>query len=157
MKKAIVIPVGSPVAEVKLIYSSNVPVADRPVIRSSADAVKILKETWTDGTLELFESFKILLMNRANAVVGVYQVSTGGIAGTVVDARLVFTAALKAAVSSIILCHNHPSGNRQPSQADISLTRKLVDGGSLLDIAVLDHIIITAGNEFYSFADEGMI
>ena len=102
----------------------------------------------------LYEEFWILLLNRANNVITRFQVSKGGITGTVVDPRVIFKKAVEVMASGIILCHNHPSGNRQPSDADISLTKKLKEAGKLLDIQVLDHLII-AGEEYYSFADEG--
>jgi len=97
---------------------------------------------WNDDLLELQEEFKILLLNRFNKVIGIFAVSLGGIAGTVADPKLIFGCSLKAAASGIILAHNHPSGSLQPSQADMDLTKKLRDGGKLLDIQVLDHIIV---------------
>ena len=95
-------------------------------------------------------------MNRANHVMELKNVSKGGVSGTVADAKLIFKAALSKLASSIILCHNHPSGNLKPSKADLQLTSKLVEGGKNLDIAVLDHLII-GNNSYFSFADEGLI
>ena len=106
--------------------------------------------------LELQEEFKIMLLNRYNKVIGIFTASSGGIAGTVADPKLIFACALKGAASGIILAHNHPSGSLQASQADIDLTKKLRDGGKLLDIQILDHIIITS-ESYYSFADEGLL
>jgi DNA repair protein RadC len=103
-----------------------------------------------------YEEFWILLLNRANHVITRFQVSKGGITGTVVDPRIIFKKAVECGASGIILCHNHPSGNRQPSDADLALTKKLREGGSLLEIQVLDHIII-GGDSYYSFADEGKL
>lgn len=103
-----------------------------------------------------YEEFWILLLNRANHVIDKYQVSKGGVTGTVVDPKLIFKKAVECIASGIILCHNHPSGNKHPSDADISLTKKLRDAGLLLDIHVLDHLII-AGESYYSFADEGRL
>ncbi|WP_317168263.1 JAB domain-containing protein [Pontibacter pamirensis] len=102
------------------------------------------------------EQFKVMLLNRANKVLGIYETSTGGVAGTVADPKLIFVAALKACASSIVLCHNHPSGNLKPSAADLQLTKKIKQGGELLDIAVLDHIILTS-ESYYSLADEGLL
>ena len=113
-------------------------------------------ENWDKDKLEFVEQFKILLLNRANKVLGIFEVSTGGVSGTVADPKLVFAAAIKANASAMILAHNHPSGQVKPSQADIDLTKKLVGGGKLLEIPVLDHIIVT-GEECYSFADEGLL
>jgi DNA repair protein RadC len=89
-------------------------------------------------------------------VLGISEISTGGFAGTVADPKVIFSIALKACASSIILSHNHPSGNLKPSQADLNLTRKIKSGGELLDIAVLDHIILTS-DSYFSFADEGIL
>jgi DNA repair protein RadC len=102
------------------------------------------------------EEFWLLLLNRANQVITRCQLSKGGVTGTVVDPKMVFRMAVDHLATGIILCHNHPSGNNKPSEADRRLTKKLKEAGELLDITVLDHIII-AGTEFYSFADEGQM
>ena len=102
------------------------------------------------------EQFKVLLLNRANKVLGIFEVSSGGSTGTVADPKLIFAAAIKANACGIILAHNHPSGNLQPSQADIDLTKRMKEGGRLLEIQVLDHIIVTTEG-YYSFADEGIL
>jgi DNA repair protein RadC len=101
------------------------------------------------------EEFYILLLSRSNQVKSIELISKGGISGTVVDGKLVFKAALAQAASAIILCHNHPSGNLKPSQADIQLTKKLKEFGNMIDLPVLDHLIIT-DESYYSFADEGI-
>jgi len=102
------------------------------------------------------EEFWMLLLNRANGIISKQKISVGGISGTVVDPKIIFGLALNESASAIILCHNHPSGNLVPSQQDIDITRKLKDGGKLLDILVQDHIII--GNKsYFSFADEGLM
>ena len=144
------------VAEIQLTYKSNVKPSQRPKINSSRDAHNVLQETWDQTKIELVEQFKVMLTNRANKVLGIFEVSTGGISGTVADPKLIFAAAIKAAASGIILAHNHPSGNLQPSQADIDLTRKIKEAGRFLEIQLLDHIIITSEG-YYSFADEGLI
>lgn len=144
------------VAEITLTYRSKVKAKDRPQIRGSADAFEVLSTLWSD-LIEFQEEFNILLLNRANKVLGIYNVSKGSSCGTVVDAKLVFAAALKGNATSIILAHNHPSGNRQPSQQDIDLTKKLVRAGEVLDIKVLDHLILTPEDGYFSFADESMI
>lgn len=144
------------VAEIQLTYKSNVKPSQRPKINSSRDAHTVLRETWDQTKIELVEQFKVMLTNRANKVLGIFEVSTGGISGTVADPKLIFAAAIKAAASGIILSHNHPSGNLQPSQADIDLTRKIKEAGRFLEIQLLDHIIITTEG-YYSFADEGLI
>ena len=144
------------VAEVALIYKSKVKASLRPTITKSADAFQVLKKHWNLETIDFLEHFKVMLLNRANRVLGIIEISAGGMAGTVADPKVIFAAAIKSAATGIILAHNHPSGNLKPSHADINLTRKLKSGGELLDISVLDHLIIS-GEGFFSFADEGMI
>lgn len=102
------------------------------------------------------EVFYIILLNNSNEVLGISKISEGGITGTVVDVRLVFQIALKSHAVGMILAHNHPSGTLKPSQADISLTKKLKNAGEILDVKVLDHLIITTEN-YFSFADENIL
>lgn len=144
------------VAEIRLTYKSKVKASERPQINQSQDVHKLLLENWNFEIIEFIEEFKIMLLNRANRVLGIVNISQGGMAGTIADPKVIFAAALKSAASQIILIHNHPSGNLKPSQADISLTRKLKTGGELLDIAVLDHIILTK-DSYLSLAEEGII
>src|SRR5690606_4426305 len=144
------------VAEIQLTYKTKVKPSQRPKITSSKDAYEVLLANWDEDKLEFVEQVKVLLLNRANKVLGIYEVSTGGGSGTVADPKLVFAAAIKANASAMILAHNHPSGQIKPSQADINLTKKMVAGGKLLEIPVLDHVIVT-GEESYSFADEGLL
>ncbi len=127
------------------------PVKTRPQIRSSRDAYAVLAPLLEDLP---HEEFWILLLNRANRVVAKEQISLGGVAGTVVDAKLIFKKALEHLASGIILCHNHPSGNLQPSKADCDITAKLKTAGKALEINVLDHLIISEQG-YFSFADEG--
>ncbi len=128
-------------------------IRDKPLVRCSRDAYDAIAPLLMDLP---HEEFWILLLNRANAITGRSAISKGGVSGTVVDAKLVFKKALDALASAVILCHNHPSGNLKPSQADIDLTRKLRKAGESLDIGVLDHLIVT-GHGYYSFSDEGML
>lgn len=144
------------VAEIQLTYKSNVKPSLRPRINGSLDAYNVLLDSWDDNKLEFVEQFKVMLINRANKVLGIFEVSTGGITGTVADPKLIFAAAIKGAATGIILAHSHPSGNLTPSQADIDLTRKIKEAGKLLEIQVLDHIILTS-EKYYSFADEGIL
>jgi len=133
--------------------------------RRMAEASRVLRISTSKDAADYFipllsdlqyEEFWILLLNRANHVIDKFQVSKGGVTGTVVDPKIIFRKAVECSASGIILCHNHPSGNDNPSDADRSLTRKVRDAGSLLDIMVLDHIII-AGDGYYSFADNGIL
>ncbi len=125
----------------------------RPRITNSIDVVEIMKQDLMDLN---HEEFWIIILNRANYVLRKNKISSGGISGTVADPKLIFKSALDHSGSSIILVHNHPSGNLQPSQADISLTKTLKEAGKFLEIPVLDHIIVS-DNSYFSFADEGMI
>ncbi len=142
------------VSEVQISYNPKLKISQLPRVTDALQAYKLLYEKWDKGKLEFVEQFKVLLLNRSNRVLGIYEVSSGGITGTIVDPKLIFIAALKSCATSIILAHNHPSGNLKPSKDDISITRKIENAGKLLDIAVVDHLIIT--NEGYiSFANEG--
>ena len=147
---------GMKVSEVELVYKSKVKASERPVVSSSKEVYELLKRVWDDTKIELVEQFKILLLNQSNKVIGISELATGGMTGTVADPRIIFTTALKAAACNLILAHNHPSGNLKPSRVDIELTRKIKEGGRLLDITVLDHLIIS-NEAYYSMADEGMM
>jgi len=129
------------------------PHKDKKVISSSQSAFELIAAQLMDLP---HEEFWIILLNRANRLIEIKNVSKGGVSGTVADAKLIFKAALAKLASSIILCHNHPSGNLKPSRADLQLTEKLVKGGKNLDIAVLDHLIV-GNNSYFSFADEALI
>ncbi len=125
----------------------------KPKISSSRDAYELLNSKLADLD---HEEFWILILSRSNQVKEKVCISRGGISGTVVDARLIFKHAIEQLASGVILCHNHPSGNLKPSDADLELTRKLKAAGQLLDIKVYDHIIFT-DQGYFSFADEGLI
>ncbi|MBL4703204.1 MAG: JAB domain-containing protein [Flavobacteriales bacterium] len=140
--------------EVKAIYQDSEFITPSQ-IRSSKDSAKYLKTVFP-VQLDHKEAFVSLYLNRANKVIGYSVISIGGISGTVVDLKLLFQSALICNASAIIMCHNHPSGNLNPSNADINLTNKAVKGGQFLDLPVLDHIILTT-NSYYSFADDGLI
>lgn len=102
------------------------------------------------------EEFWILLLDRGNKIMDSFRVSEGGISGTVIDVRKILKVAIEKQASSIILCHNHPSGTLQASDADLKITRKITDASKLMDISVLDHVII-GNDKYYSFADEGIL
>jgi DNA repair protein RadC len=144
------------IAEIQLSYHPHFKATERPQISQSMDAYTILSNNWNMETIELKEDFKLLLLNRANRVLGIYEVSSGGMAGTVVDPKLIFGIALKAGASYLVLSHNHPSGNLKPSTEDIAITKKLEAAGKLLDLLVIDHIIITKSG-YLSFQDEGLM
>ena len=145
------------VSEIQLIYKSKMKASERPHVSTSSDAYQIFKQNWDENKIEFIEQFKVLFLNRSNKVLGIFELSTGGVSGTVADPKLVFAAALKANASNIILCHNHPSGNIKPSRADEQLTQKIKEAGKYLDLPVVDHLIITSEDGYYSFADEGLL
>lgn len=144
------------VSEIELIYKSKFTASSRPLIKESQDAHNVLMEDWDRNKIDFVEQFKIVLLNTACRVLTIYEVSTGGISGTVADPRIIFVAALKAKASSIILAHNHPSGNLSPSNSDLELTHDLKQGGKVLRIKIMDHLIITS-ESYLSFADQGFI
>ncbi len=122
-------------------------------VRGAADVAAQFRPLLCDL---MHEEFWVLLLNRANTIIGKEQISKGGLTGTVADPRLIFRSAIDRRAAAIVVCHNHPSGNLSPSEQDIRLTKNLVEAGKVLEIPVLDHIIITQ-HGFYSFADEGRI
>jgi len=144
------------IAEVDLIYKSKVKASERPGIKTSKDAWTILQNNWDVNKIDFIEQFKVILLNRANKVLGILKASSGGVTGTLVDPKVVFVAALKANACGIIISHNHPSGNLKPSLKDQQITAKLKNGAELLDISLLDHLIITSEG-YLSFADEGLL
>ncbi len=125
-------------------------------ITSSQKAFESFLSSWNFNTIELQEEFKVMVLNRNNEVLGICPLSRGGVSGTIVDAKLVFSIALKCNASSIIVAHNHPSGNLKPSDADIKLTKKLKQAAAYLDIQFLDHVIVTK-NGYTSFSDKGLM
>ncbi|HEY1009761.1 MAG: RadC family protein [Daejeonella sp.] len=122
-------------------------------IATSIDVYEVISSQFKDLN---HEEFWILLLNRANRITSKHLVSKGGQAGTIADPKIIFNIALENHAASIILAHNHPSGNLKPSHADLELTRKLRSAGQFLDLPVLDHLIIT-DQGFLSFADEGIL
>lgn len=142
------------IAEIELVYKPSI--SHKPVISSSLDAYNVLIDFYPKETILLQEHFLVAYLNRFNRVLGVMHLSTGGITGTVADIRLIFGTALKAAASSIIISHNHPSGNLKVSERDRDTTTKIRDAGDMLDIKLLDHIIVGHDSQYFSFSDEGL-
>ncbi|GAA3655101.1 JAB domain-containing protein [Flavivirga jejuensis] len=145
------------VNEIKISYIGNVKFSMWEKVRNSKDSADLLFENWDKDTIGVYESFKILLLNNSNKVKGIYQVSQGGITGTLVDLRILFAVILKSLSVGIVLCHNHPSGKLIPSESDIRLTKKIKNAADLFDVNVLDHLIITPNGDYYSFADNSII
>jgi len=142
-------------AEIEVSYRPKK--VNHPLIKSSADVYFHLLKSFPEETISLQESFVVLYTNRANRIIGVYELSKGGITGTVADPRLVLSVALKTAATGIILAHNHPSGNLQPSIQDKDITKKIQEACKLLDITLLDHLIVVPEDAYFSFADEGLL
>ena len=126
---------------------------EKPVIQSSRDAWAIMQPVMADL---MHEEFWIMLLNRSNRLIETLRTSQGGISGTVTDIRMILKNAILRSASSIVLCHNHPSGNLKPSRADMDITKKMNEAAKLMDIKVLDHIIMADSN-YFSFADEGLL
>jgi len=122
-------------------------------IKSSQNSVDVIRKFYFDD-INIYESFFILLLNRANNTTGFAKISQGGTAGTCVDIKIIAKYAIESLSSSVIICHNHPSGNITPSEVDINITKKIKDALLLLDIRLTDHIILSE-NDYYSFADNG--
>lgn len=143
------------IGEAKVTYQTT----SRPFrkVHSAKCIYEFLKEIWDPGTLELYESFVVLILNRANQIISYRFMSHGGISGTVVDAKLIFQFGLLSNGSAMIVAHNHPSGNLRPSENDDTLTVRLRQVGDTLDFPVLDHVIIGGQGGFYSYGEEGRL
>lgn len=130
---------------------------EEPVQVTQVNSSKVVYDYMYPILVDLdHEEFYALLLNRSNKIISHFQVSSGGVSGTLVDPRLLFKKAIEELASAVIICHNHPSGQLKPSEADIAITRKIKEGAALFEISFLDHVIFT-NNSYFSFADEGMI
>lgn len=147
----------SKVNDIAISYSGSTKSNLLPKVTCSQSAAEIAFSNWNMNKIGLQETFKIMLLNNANKVKGIYEVSNGGITGTLVDVRILFAVILKSLTTAVILLHNHPSGTLKPSEADKRLTQKIKKAGELLDINVLDHLILTPDGDYFSFADNGML
>lgn len=144
------------VAEITISYKPAI--SRKPIITRSLDAYNEMKNFFPEELIQLQEMFAVMYLNRANRIIGIYRLSTGGLSGTVVDIRLVLATGLKVAATAIIMAHNHPSGNLRPSHQDEQITRKVKEACAIMDIRLSDHIILSAiDGEYFSFADEGLI
>jgi DNA repair protein RadC len=142
------------VAELLVSYSAHI--VSEQKISNSRETYSLIINHWNLDTIEMLEDVKILLLNKSNKVLGVYDLSKGGMSSSIIDVKIVVSIALKTLASGIIIAHNHPSGNLNPSKADIDITKKLKSACNLMDITVLDHLIISKDN-YYSFADDGLL
>lgn len=141
---------------IKLTYSSRIPAKERPTIKSSRDAYEILKGVYDQDTIEHVEHFYIICCNNAARCLGSKLISMGGVNQTVVDVKVVLQTALLCNATSIVLSHNHPSGNVTPSDHDKRITKQIIQASNTMGILVVDHIIMSADG-YYSFADEGIL
>lgn len=128
-------------------------IIEKIVIKSSADVANFLSSKLKDLS---YEVFAVLLLNRSNKIIHFEMISKGGITGTIADPRVILKLALNNNATSLILCHNHPSGNLQPSKADKDITEKIIKAASLMDIKILDHLIVSEEG-YFSFLDEGLM
>lgn len=141
--------------EVEITYKR--PILDvMPLVGSSKDAENVLRKCFDQNRIDLKEFFFVMLLSNSSHVLGISELSSGSIIGTVVNIKEIFQLALKANASAIVLAHNHPSGNLKPSRADNELTGKIKNACCLLDLNLLDHIILTSEG-YYSFADNGIL
>ncbi len=145
------------VNEIKISYREELKSSTWHKIGNSQDAAELLFEDWDKNTIGIQETFKVVLLNNSNKVKGVYQLSQGGITGTLIDLRILFAVILKSLSVAVILVHNHPSGKLQPSDADKMLTNKIKKASKLFDITILDHLIFAPDGDYFSFADNGIL
>ncbi len=144
------------VTEIKLSCHNKVKPSERRKIDGSQSAYDLLLEAWDRTRIELVEECKLLMLDRIGACIGLSTIATGGVAGCLINTKIVIAAALKARASDIILAHNHPSGSLSPSKPDDAMTERLCEASRLLDIRFIDHLIVTP-YDYYSYADNGLI
>ena len=143
------------IPQIRLSYVADVNI-EVTKVNSSTECADLLRASFEDGEMDYREYFKVMYLNRSYKPLGIHTISMGGTVSTIVDTKMIFTGALLANAQSIILCHNHPSGNLRPSIQDDALTKRAVEAGKLLDLPVIDHIILSSSS-YYSYADEGRI
>jgi len=142
------------IPEINITFSRKRKITGK--IGSAKDVASAVSRFYTKNTIEVREQFFVLYLDNSNKIIGFHRHSTGGIKGTVVDIRILFSVALKSLATSVIIAHNHPSGTLKPSTSDMRITSKIKQAGELLDIQLLDHIILTS-DDFYSFAEKGKL
>ena len=142
------------ISEIKVSYSNLN--RDRVKVSKSQDIWNVALSNWDLDIIEYQEEIKIILFNRANEVLGIYDLSKGGTASCTLDLKIILAVALKCNAEAIVVLHNHPSGNLKPSEPDKRLTEKLKGVCKLVDLKLLDHLIITK-DSYYSFADKGIL
>jgi len=143
-------------SEVEVTYKTKVKASDRVKVTTPKDASDYARQAWGEGSIEYREEMMLILLNTNKQILGWAKIGVGGLSTVVCDPKVIFSIALAANASSIILVHNHPSGSENPSHQDMQLTRTVEAGGNFLDIKLLDHLILTA-DTYYSFGDNGFI
>jgi DNA repair protein RadC len=141
------------VAEVELMWKKKKKLITK--VKESKEAVEVFRTVWHHD-INIRERCYALFMNRVNNVIAVSEISAGGVSGTVIDTKILFAQALKLLASGIILAHNHPSGNLNPSGHDKDITTKVKKGCEVFDMVLVDHVILTE-DDHYSFANEGSL
>lgn len=147
----------SNLGELSVGYKYTSSLENRPKITNNREAFEVLSVVIDKDRIGLQEQFVVVLLNNANLVIGTLNVFSGGLCSTVVDIRIIVAAALNIMATRIIIAHNHPSGNLQPSKEDISLTKKLQAALKFMDINLLDHFIISPEYKYWSFSEEGLL
>jgi DNA repair protein RadC len=145
-----------PEIKISVSFDKNLKKSELIKITSADDAYQVFKRVFNADTFNWCEEVVMLCVNNSNKVVGFYKVSSGGMTGTVIDVRMIFTTALQCLATGIIIAHNHPSGTLTPSEADKNITKKIKEAGKFLDINIIDHLIIT-DESFFSFVNEGVL
>ena len=145
-----------PEIKITLSFDKKIKKSELKTLSSSNDTVKVLREIFNADTFDWKEEVILLCTNRRNAIVGYYKVSSGGVSGTVLDPKVIFTTALNCTASGIIIAHNHPSGNLTPSVEDDRITAKIKEAGKMLDINLIDSVILT-DEGYYSYIDNGKL
>lgn len=144
------------ISEIEVSFKPQIKAKERTTVRSSKDAFRAFLFKWDEGLVNYQEEFKVMLLNNANHVLGILDLAKGSMDTVTVDLKILLATVLKASAKKIILAHNHPSGNLNPSPDDRQLTARIKEASKLLDIQVCDHLVIT-NDDYYSFADNGEI
>jgi len=143
--------------EIRVTFYPKMKVSERPIVSCSAQGVALMRQQWDENFYELREEARMLLLSNSCRALGIFTLSIGGLSGTVIDPAVVYLMALRTpGTKSIILAHNHPSGSKRPSNADLQLTERIKMGSQLLGLQLQDHYILTS-EDYLSMADEGLL
>lgn len=157
-KENIVLTDRCPIPEFTIVLKNKMKPSERLEVRGSKELYEVARRCFDADDIEWKESLLVIALNSGPKVLGFFKVSSGGMTHVLADPRVIFQFALLSNASSIVLCHNHPSGNLKPSRDDVEVTNKLKMAGQLLDIRLIEHLILSPENGYYySFSDEGML